>query len=107
MCYYSMLYVLHYNKKVCFMYCRLDSKKIQGLRPPGEHWSGEATRGQGFAVQETRVDVTIGEADRSAEEVRKERPVWMVESTVITSDPQVSIIIMFSVINLVLLLYMI
>ena len=78
----------------------MDTKRTGlGLRPPGEHWSGEATRGQGFAVQETRVDVTIGEADRSTEEVRKERPVWMVESTVIASDPQVSYkIIMFSVI---------
>lgn len=72
----------------------LDSKRLQqGLRPPGEHWSGDATRGQGFAVQETRVDVTIGEADRSAEEVRKERPVWMVESTVIASDPQAEALI--------------
>lgn len=72
----------------------LDSKRNQqGLRPPGEHWSGDATRGQGFAVQETRVDVTIGEADKSAEEVRKERPVWMVESTVIASDPQAEALI--------------
>lgn len=74
---------------VCLLF-RLDQKRPAGLRPPGEHWSGEATRGQGFAVQETRVDVTIGESDRGVEEVaRKERPVWMIESTVVSSDTQV------------------
>uniref|UniRef100_A0A1B6E3X9 General transcription factor IIE subunit 1 n=1 Tax=Clastoptera arizonana TaxID=38151 RepID=A0A1B6E3X9_9HEMI len=67
----------------------LDMKRHVGLRPPGEHWSGEATRGQGFAVQETKVDVTIGESDRGMEEVsRKERPVWMIESTVVSSNIQ-------------------
>ncbi|XP_046664932.1 general transcription factor IIE subunit 1 [Homalodisca vitripennis] len=67
----------------------LDTKKMgAGLRPPGEHWSGEATRGGGFAVQEARVDVTIGEEERSQEVAKKERPVWMVESTVIANDPQ-------------------
>uniref|UniRef100_A0A1B6KQ19 General transcription factor IIE subunit 1 n=1 Tax=Graphocephala atropunctata TaxID=36148 RepID=A0A1B6KQ19_9HEMI len=67
----------------------LDTKKTGALlRPPGEHWSGEATRGGGFAVQEARVDVTIGEEERSQEVAKKERPVWMVESTVITNDPQ-------------------
>ncbi|XP_063532134.1 general transcription factor IIE subunit 1 [Cydia strobilella] len=51
------------------------------LRPGNEQWSGEATRSGGLAVEETRVDVTIGEAARAAP-ARKERPVWMVESTV-------------------------
>ncbi|XP_047985784.1 general transcription factor IIE subunit 1 [Leguminivora glycinivorella] len=57
------------------------------LRPGNEQWSGEATRsgGGGLAVEETRVDVTIGEATRAAP-ARKERPVWMVESTVTTGE---------------------
>ena len=57
-------------------------------RPPGQEWSGEATRNQGMLVEETRVDVTIGEADNAndASTLRKERPVWMVESTIVTND---------------------
>jgi len=53
-------------------------------RSAGENWSGEATRQGGLRFEETRVDVTIGD-DPSAnkEEVRKERPIWMSESTVI------------------------
>ena len=68
----------------------IDMKKSSGLRPAGENWSGEATRSQGFAVEETRVDVTIGDEDANAGSgaPRKERPVWMVESTVMSSsDP--------------------
>ncbi|CAH2075240.1 unnamed protein product, partial [Iphiclides podalirius] len=58
--------------------------KQQPNRPGGEQWSGEATRSQGLAVEETRVDVTIGEADAAGDAAtqRKERPVWMVESTI-------------------------
>jgi len=68
----------------------LDSKKGNLMKPSGEFWSGEATRGQGFAVEETRVDVTIGDSAAQADStVRKEQPIWMVESTVIThDDPQ-------------------
>ncbi|XP_063621731.1 general transcription factor IIE subunit 1 [Cydia splendana] len=55
------------------------------LRPGNEQWSGEATRSGGLAVEETRVDVTIGEASRAAP-ARKERPVWMVESTVSSGE---------------------
>ncbi|XP_063379363.1 general transcription factor IIE subunit 1 [Cydia fagiglandana] len=55
------------------------------LRPGNEQWSGEATRSGGLAVEETRVDVTIGEAARAAP-ARKERPVWMVESTVTSGE---------------------
>lgn len=59
---------------------------------PGDQWSGEATRSSGFMVEDTRVDVTIG--DESAEDNallnRKERPIWMTESTVIGTDSQVS-----------------
>ncbi|KAL7734869.1 hypothetical protein ACLKA6_011146 [Drosophila palustris] len=59
--------------------------KPNALRPDSMQWSGEATRNQGFAVEETRVDVTIG-GDDSGEAVveRKSRPIWMTESTVIT-----------------------
>ncbi|XP_071455333.1 general transcription factor IIE subunit 1 [Hetaerina americana] len=61
------------------------------LRPPGDPsgpWSGDATRGGGFQVEETRVDVTIGDdntADTAAA-ARKERPIWMVESTIISDN---------------------
>lgn len=69
--------------------------KKASLRPSGENWSGEATRGGGFAVEEARVDVTIADEDANAAGAgvpRKERPVWMVESTVMSSsDPAVSV----------------
>lgn len=59
--------------------------KPNAMRPDGMQWSGEATRNQGFAVEETRVDVTIGGDDNSEAVVeRKSRPIWMTESTVIT-----------------------
>ncbi|XP_017081318.1 general transcription factor IIE subunit 1 isoform X2 [Drosophila eugracilis] len=59
--------------------------KPSAMRPDGLAWSGEATRNQGFAVEETRVDVTIGGDDTSDAVVeRKSRPIWMTESTVIT-----------------------
>ncbi|KAH8259755.1 hypothetical protein KR026_009836 [Drosophila bipectinata] len=59
--------------------------KPNAMRPDSMQWSGEATRNQGFAVEETRVDVTIG-GDDTADSVveRKSRPIWMTESTVIT-----------------------
>lgn len=50
-------------------------------------WSGELTRNSGFMAEETRVDVTIGDADTDAKEVaKKDRPIWMTSSTVITND---------------------
>ncbi|KAH8388923.1 hypothetical protein KR215_007015 [Drosophila sulfurigaster] len=59
--------------------------KPNAMRPDSMQWSGEATRNQGFAVEETRVDVTIGGDDNSEAVVeRKSRPIWMTESTVIT-----------------------
>lgn len=40
---------------------------------------------QGFAVEEARVDVTIGdEVVQEQNTIRKERPIWMSESTIIT-----------------------
>ncbi|XP_012286562.1 general transcription factor IIE subunit 1 [Orussus abietinus] len=66
----------------------IDAKKASGLRAPGEQWSGEATRSSGFMVEDTRVDVTIGDesANDNALNRRKERPIWMMESTVLNSD---------------------
>ncbi|XP_029033528.1 transcription factor IIEalpha [Osmia lignaria lignaria] len=68
----------------------IDTRKPSSLRAPGEQWSGEATRSSGFLVEDTRVDVTIGDdtIDDSAANRRKERPIWMMESTVINSDSQ-------------------
>ena len=64
-----------------------NKKPPAALRPPGDHWSGEVTRTQGFAVEETRVDVMIGDdAAKDQTSVRKERPIWMTESTIITQD---------------------
>lgn len=68
-----------------------DLDSIRGLnkqtaRQPNEPWSGEATRNQGFAVEEARVDVTIGGSDIPDAVKQKDRPVWMTESTVITND---------------------
>ncbi|XP_030751139.1 general transcription factor IIE subunit 1 [Sitophilus oryzae] len=49
-------------------------------------WSGEATRNAGFAVEETRVDITIGEENNANTTVsHKEAPIWMTESTVISN----------------------
>lgn len=66
----------------------IDTRKSIILRTPGEHWSGEATRTSGFMVEDTRVDVTIGDEspDDNAANHRKERPIWMMESTVINAD---------------------
>ncbi|KAK1127051.1 hypothetical protein K0M31_004660 [Melipona bicolor] len=69
----------------------IDTRKPSSLRAPGEQWSGEATRSSsGFMVEDTRVDVTIGDdsIDDNAANRRKERPIWMMESTVINADSQ-------------------
>ncbi|XP_054735189.1 general transcription factor IIE subunit 1 [Anastrepha obliqua] len=70
----------------------VDIDTIRGIAKPlsqrtdGQQWSGEATRNQGFAVEETRVDISIGGEIQEAVTERKARPVWMTESTVITED---------------------
>ncbi|XP_018300278.1 general transcription factor IIE subunit 1 [Mycetomoellerius zeteki] len=65
----------------------IDTRKPSSLRAPSEQWSGEATRMTGFIVEDTRVDVTIGdESPDDALNHRKERPIWMMESTVMNSD---------------------
>ncbi|XP_062533205.1 general transcription factor IIE subunit 1-like [Armigeres subalbatus] len=72
----------------------VDIDTIRGIikptnRFPTEQWSGEATRSSGFAVEETRVDVTIGDSDAMESTTqRKDRPVWMTESTVVTNDAE-------------------
>ncbi|XP_066601216.1 general transcription factor IIE subunit 1 [Prorops nasuta] len=66
----------------------IDARRPNHMRAPGELWSGEATRSAGFMVEDTRVDVTIGDetADNNGTNLRKERPIWMLESTVISAD---------------------
>ncbi|XP_052860514.1 general transcription factor IIE subunit 1 isoform X2 [Anopheles cruzii] len=70
----------------------VDIDTIRGIakpttKAPTEQWSGEATRSSGFAVEETRVDITIGDTDTlDTSSQRKDRPVWMTESTVIAND---------------------
>lgn len=55
-------------------------------RGSNEQWSGEATRNQGFAVEETRVDVNM-DGDEQPDAIRpKDRPVWMTESTVVSTS---------------------
>lgn len=72
----------------------VDISTIRGIdkkfmSQPQENWSGEATRNSGFMVEETRVDVTIGdENNTAATNARKEAPIWMMESTVITKDSE-------------------
>ncbi|XP_059475678.1 general transcription factor IIE subunit 1 [Neocloeon triangulifer] len=58
---------------------------VNGPRPPldGEAWSGESTREKGFQVEEARVDVSIDDnEDKNDKANKKERPVWLVESTI-------------------------
>lgn len=74
----------------------VDIDTIRGINKPVQRldtqmWSGEATRNQGFAVEETRVDVSIGDNDTTEVATsRKDRPVWMTESTIITNEESVS-----------------
>lgn len=60
------------------------------MRGSGEQWSGEATRGGGFAAEETRVDVTIGDDNANDQTKIKERPIWMIESTVLTNTDNIN-----------------
>ena len=74
----------------------VDIDFIRGILKPNdsgqpEVWSGEATRSSGFAVEETRVDITIGDSDMTDNIApKKERPVWMTTSTVISNEPDES-----------------
>ncbi|KAH9644251.1 hypothetical protein HF086_003750 [Spodoptera exigua] len=98
----SRLLLAKFNEQLETLYILL--REVEGIklapeilepepRPPGQEWSGEATRNQGMLVEETRVDVTIGEADNATDTsaLRKERPVWMVESTIVTNDQSDSV----------------
>lgn len=72
---------------------RILNKQANSRGPlSNEIWSGEATRKSGFAAEETRVDVNIssgmspGSNLTENQQSRKERPVWMVESTIVGSE---------------------
>ena len=59
-------------------------KKVSGN---DQAWSGEATRNTGLLVEETRVDVTIGDdTSKVLNANRKEAPIWMMESTVLSNS---------------------
>lgn len=83
---YSHIKNIYFIKMTIFN--SIDMRKPSSLRAPNEQWSGEATRMSGFMVEDTRVDVTIGDEspNDNASNHRKERPIWMMESTVINSD---------------------
>lgn len=72
----------------------IDIDVIRGIKPSEmahtEIWSGEATRStSGFINEEAKVNVTIGETDIvDPNTQKKERPVWMTESTVVTKDSE-------------------
>lgn len=91
------LLIIRQNSWILFIpsLLSIDTRKPSSLRAPGEQWSGEATRSSGFMVEDTRVDVTIGDdsIDDNAANRRKERPIWMMESTVINSDSQVNFVL--------------
>ncbi|EEB13210.1 predicted protein [Pediculus humanus corporis] len=63
-----------------------DKKSNQISKSGNEQWSGELTRNQGFKVEEAHVDITIGEDPLHNQTSRKERPVWMTQSTIINQD---------------------
>ncbi|KAJ8670335.1 hypothetical protein QAD02_001594 [Eretmocerus hayati] len=66
-----------------------DVRKPNHLRGPNEQWSGDATRTSGFAVEDTRVDVCIGDQIQNDDSnKRKERPIWLMASTVISDTSQ-------------------
>lgn len=64
----------------------IEKKPMHSLRPANEQWSGDLTRNQGFRPEETRVDVTIGEDTAQNTVARKERPIWMAQSTIMNQD---------------------
>lgn len=67
----------------------VDIDVIRGLIKPGENqggiWSGEATRNSSGFADETRVDITIGEDSTDNTVVKKEQPIWLTESTVVST----------------------
>lgn len=73
----------------------VDIDVIRGLIKPNDGqgnmgvWSGEATRNSsGFAVEETRVDITIGDEIKDTSAPKKEQPIWLTESTIVTNNPE-------------------
>lgn len=65
---------------------RIDKRQGGPIRPAGEQWSGESTRHGGFHVDEARVDVTIGQDNAPTTAVKKDRPIWMAQSTIFAQD---------------------
>ncbi|ODM94353.1 General transcription factor IIE subunit 1 [Orchesella cincta] len=58
-----------------------DMNPNYGRNDRGGIWSGEATRSTGNA--DTKIDITIGdEGSKTKREEKKERPIWMTESTI-------------------------
>lgn len=84
---FSMLLSIEFFlwKYTCFHSKYSKDNKMNPNRS-GEVWSGEATRHK--STEETQVAVTIGDESASAEgkEAPKERPVWLLESTVIDAE---------------------
>jgi transcription initiation factor TFIIE subunit alpha len=73
----------------------VDIDVIRGLIKPGEAqgnmgvWSGEATRNSsGFAVEEARVNISIGDEIKDTSAPKKEQPIWLTESTIVTTNPE-------------------
>lgn len=73
----------------------VDIDVIRGLIKPNDGqgnmgiWSGEATRNSsGFAVEETRVDISIGDDIKDTSAPKKEQPIWLTESTIVSNNPQ-------------------
>lgn len=65
----------------------LTSADKKSSQPSGEAWSGEQSRHSGFRLDETRVDITIGdEVNDASTTARKEQPIWMTQSTIINTD---------------------
>ncbi|XP_043472132.1 general transcription factor IIE subunit 1 [Leptopilina heterotoma] len=62
----------------------IDPRKSGMMRGPNDQWSGEGSRTSGFFVEETKVNVLIGDgtADDNSANTRKEQPIWMTDSTI-------------------------
>ncbi|XP_051174349.1 general transcription factor IIE subunit 1 [Leptopilina boulardi] len=62
----------------------IDPRKSGTIRGPNDQWSGEGSRTSGFFVEETKVNVLIGDgaADDNSVSTRKEQPIWMTDSTI-------------------------
>lgn len=69
----------------------VDIDVIRGLIKPNDIqgnagvWSGEATRNSsGFRVEETRIGISIGDEIKDTSAPKKEQPLWLTQSTIVT-----------------------